>query len=84
MECACTDCRDWGRCKAALGCFTSLKPNDEETAGYIVQKGCIDNAIHYRLTCEIALYPVYCCGKNMCNWNVTPPVRTTEPGRRVV
>ncbi|KAL9958529.1 hypothetical protein ACROYT_G035557 [Oculina patagonica] len=78
MECSCTDC-DWGRCKAGSGCFTLLKPDDEKS-GYIVKKGCIEDAIHYRITCENAHHPVYCCrGENMCNWNVTPPFPTTEP-----
>ena len=82
MECACTDC-DWGRCKAGLGCFTLLKPDNDEKTGYIVTKGCIENAMHHRITCDNAHHPVYCCGENMCNWNVTPPFPTTQPGKRV-
>ena len=81
MECACTDC-DWSRCKAGVGCFTVLKPDDEKT-GYIVKKGCIKNEIHHSTTCDNPHHPVYCCGENMCNWNVTPPFPTTQPGTRV-
>ena len=80
VECACTDCGDWGRCKAALGCFTLVKPNDDDT-GYDVQKGCI-HTMNYKITCENSYHPVYCCDKNMCNWNVTPPIPTTEPGKK--
>ena len=81
MECACTDC-DGNRCNTTYGCFSLLKLDDEK-AGYITRKGCIGKSLHYEITCKNAHHPVYCCGENMCNWNVTPPVPTTEPGRRV-
>lgn len=80
VECACTGCEEsLGSCKGAFGCFTLLKPNDEKT-GYYVTKGCIENAFSKMATCENAHHPVYCCEEHMCNWNVTPPFPTTQPG----
>ena len=80
VECVCTGCEDsWGSCKGAFGCFTMLKPDDKKT-GYDVTKGCIENALNHMITCENAHHPVYCCDEYMCNWNVTPPFPTTQPG----
>ena len=81
MECMCSNCKDsHGRCKAGLGCFSLLKP-DEEKQGYIVKRGCIQNLIHYRINCENPVYPAICCEENLCNWNVTPSFPTTQPSK---
>ena len=82
MECLCSDCEDsQGRCKAGLGCFSSLQPKGENKKDYVVKKGCIKNEMHFKVNCEYAEHPIVCCDANLCNWNITPPFPTEEPSK---